>query len=319
MSAALETAPASQLPESLVARAAAGVWSPAITPLNDDLGIAHGAYVRHVQRMLDEGCHGVGVFGTTGEANSFSVEERMAALDSVLEAGVPADRLMVGTGTCALSDTVQLTAHAAASGVKKVLMLPPFYYKNMSDRGLFESFRTVFERVADSSLRVFLYHFPKLSGVPITHGLIEMLVDAYPEIVVGIKDSSGDWASTEALCTRFPQLAVFPGNEKLMLAALQNGGVGTITASANANTPAIRAAFDAWAAGDPGAEAAQQSVTAGRAALDRQPTVSGLKWLAARHHGDPGWCRVRPPMLELDDAAGADLLQGLEAAGWRED
>ena len=321
MNAALKPPLSSELPERLAGRAAA--VAPTITPLDDELGIAHGACVAHAQRLLDDGCHGIAVFGTTGEANSFSVDERVALLDALLEAGIPVERLMVGTGTCALSDTVRLTAHAAASGVKKVLMLPPFYYKGMSDRGLFDSFSAVFERVADSDLRVFLYHFPKLSGVPVTPGLIEKLLAAYPEIVVGIKDSSGDWTSTEMLCTEFPSLAVFPGNEKLMLAALRRGGVGTITAGANANAAAIRAAFDSWA-GDEGAtdagdaDAAQQAVTDVRTALDSQPMVPGLKWLAGRHAGNAGLGRVRPPMVALDDDAGAELLAALARAGWQD-
>ena len=318
MNAAVEAPLASELPEALSGRAAAGVWSPAITPVNEDLSIDHAAYMRHARQMLADGCHGITVFGTTGEANSFSVDERMALLDSLLADGIAAERLMVGTGLCALTDSVRLTAHAAASGVKKVLMLPPFYFKNMSDRGLFDSYSAVLDRVADSDLQVFLYHFPKLSTVPITTGLIEMLLEAYPDNVVGIKDSTGDWANTEMLCTRFPQLAVFPGNEKLMLAALGKGGVGTITAGANGNSAAIRAGFDAWATGSAQAEAAQTAITAVRVALDRQPMVAGLKWLAARRYEDQGWRRVRPPMVALDDAAGADLLAGLQAAGWQQ-
>ena len=318
MNTATDTPLARELPETLSARAAAGVWSPALTPVDEDLAIDHDAYVRHARALLADGCHGITVFGTTGEANSFSVDERIALLESVLAAGIPAERLMVGTGLCALTDTVRLTAHAAANGVTKVLVLPPFYYKGMSDRGLFDSFRAVIERVADPDLRVFLYHFPKLSGVPFTPGLIEMLLDAFPDIVVGIKDSSGDWTNTEMLCTRFPQLAVFPGNEKLMLAALGKGRVGTITAGANVAAAGIREAFDAWAAGAPTAEARQQSVTAVRVALDTQPMVPGLKWLSARRYGDDGWRRVRPPMVAMADSDGEQLLASLHAAGWRD-
>lgn len=302
-------------PATLAHRPCHGVWSPAITPLDAELAIDGARYVRHARRLLDEGCHGIAVFGTTGEANSFSVDERMRLLDTLLEAGLEPERLMVGNGTCALTDTVRLTAHAAAAGCHKVLMLPPFYYKDMSDRGLFESYKAVIERVADDALQIYLYHFPRLSGVPITPGLIELLLAACPRNVVGIKDSSGDWENTAMLLQRFPSLSVFPGNERMMVPALRAGAVGCITAGANCNAGPLRAAFDAWAADAPDADARQQAVTAVREAIDRHPMVPGLKYVAARQYGEDTWRRVRPPMLALDDAAGADLEAGIRAAG----
>ena len=319
MNAAAEPVASPALPEPLRRHAAAGVWCPAVTPLSCDQQIARGAYVRHVQNLLEDGCHGVTVFGTTGEASSFSVEERTALLDAVLDAGIPPHRLMVGNGTCALTDTVRLTAHAAARGVKKMLMLPPFYFKEATDSGLFRSFASVFERVADSDLRVFLYHFPRLSGVPITPGLVELLLAEFPGIVVGVKDSSGDWANTEMLCTRFPSIAVLPGNEKLMLAAMEKGGAGTITAGANVNARGLRAAFDAAVAGSEDAGRLQAAATAVRAATDTAPMVPGLKWLVARRLGEPALAHVRPPLEALEPAAGEALLEKLGEVGWTQD
>ncbi|HLT02287.1 MAG TPA: dihydrodipicolinate synthase family protein, partial [Geminicoccaceae bacterium] len=209
-------------------RRIAGVWCPVLTPVDQDLNPDAPRFVAHARWLLDEGCHGLVVFGTTGEANSFSVDERIALLEAAVEAGLPRERLVVGTGCCALTDTVRLTRHALSLGITGVLALPPFYYKNNSDEALFNSFDQVIQRVGDADFSLYLYHFPSLSGVPITPGLLERLGAAYPATLAGVKDSSGDWNNTRMLIERFPELAIFPGAETLLLPALEAGGAGCI-------------------------------------------------------------------------------------------
>ena len=294
---------------------AVGVWAPALTPVDASLGPDGARYAELVVKLLGDGCHGVVVFGTTGEANSFSAAERMAVLEAAVNAGAPAGRLMAGTGLCNFPETIQLTAHALSLGVRSVLMLPPFYFKNPSDQGLFDAYARIIDGVADSRLRIYLYHFPKLSGVPIPHGLIEKLVAAYPDTIAGIKDSTGDWQSTSDLIQRFPGLAVFPGSEILLLPALRAGGAGCITATANVNAPAIRRTYDAWAAGDDGAEDLQDAISRVRAAFDQRPLVPVLKNVVSRRTGHAGWLRVRPPFTPLEETESEKAMADLSAAG----
>ncbi len=298
-------------------QAAFGIWAPAVTPLDQDLAPDPGRFAAHVHWLLDNGCHGVAVFGTTGEANSFSVDERIALLDASLEAGIPAERLMVGTGCCALTDSVRLTRHAVESGCNRVLMLPPFYYKGVADEGLAASYAEVIERVGSSRLAIYLYHFPKLSGVPITPGLVDLLLASHPTVIKGVKDSSGDADSTADFLRRYPQLAIFPGTEALLLSGLQQGGAGSITASANVNAPAIRRVYDAWQGGNlDEAARLQDRITAHRLALQSNPLIPTLKRLVARAHDDPAWLTLRPPLTPLDEAAAARQDQALAEAGF---
>ena len=297
--------------------AAAGIWAPAVTPLDQDLAPEPERFAAHVRWLLDNGCHGVAVFGTTGEATSFSVDERIALLDAALEAGIPAERLMIGTGCCALTDSVRLTRHAVESGCNRVLMLPPFYYKGASDEALAASYEAVIERVGHDGLEVFLYHFPRLSGVPITVGLVErLLASPHAAAIKGIKDSSGDAEGTRAFIAQFPGLAVFPGTEALLLTGLEAGGAGCITASANVNAPAIRRVYDAWGAGSAETAGLQEIISAQRAALQSQPLISTLKRILAQAHGDPAWLAMRPPLLPTGEADAAAQDAALAAAGF---
>jgi 4-hydroxy-tetrahydrodipicolinate synthase len=295
----------------------AGVWCPVLTPLDQDLTPDAERFALHARWLLDEGCHGLVVFGTTGEANSFAVDERTAFLDAILEAGLPRDRMLVGTGCCALTDTVRLTRHALSRGVAGVLALPPFYYKNLSDEALFHSFDQVIQRVGDTRFKLYLYHFPSLSGVPITPGLLERLGTAYPEILAGVKDSSGDWNNTRLLIERFPQLAIFPGAETLLLPALRAGGAGCISASCNVNTRQIRGLYDDFHAGDGGIEEQQDQLNAVRKVLQLRPMIPVMKHLVADQRHDPDWRRVRPPLLPLPDAEARALESELGALRWR--
>ena len=309
---AIESRPADRL-ETLPAH---GVWSPVLTPLRSDLSIDSDRYAEHARWLLANGCHGLTVFGTTGEANSFSVEERMALLEALLSEGIDPGQLMIGTGCCALTDSLALSRHAMANGCRQLLMLPPFYYKGVSDEGLFRSFARIIDGVGEPDMRLFFYHFPRLSGVPITTGLIDRTRSAYPEIVAGVKDSSGDREHTLALIERYPELAVFPGAETLLLAGLRSGGAGCITASANVNVAAIRRLYDAWCGSGQDADTLDASVRAIRAAMESYPMVPALKSVAAHFRSDPDWATVRPPMVALSSEQQGDLLSKLEGAAF---
>ena len=306
-----QTAPESPTSRSITALPAHGVWSPVLVPLLPDLSIDSERFLAHAHWLLAQGCHGLALFGTTSEANSFSVSERKALVERVIEGGIPPERLMIGTGCCALTDSVALTRHAMDAGCRRMLMLPPFYYKGMSDEGLFRSFAEVIERVGDPALAVFLYHFPRLSGVPVTEGLIALLDGEFPEVIAGVKDSSGDWSNTRMMLDRFPHLAIFPGSEVFLLDGLRGGGAGCITATSNVNAAGARAIFDAWNDGNDAADAMQEAATSVRRAIDRHPGIPAQKYLIAHYRNDPAWRAVRPPMTNLTDDAGRDLLDGL--------
>jgi 4-hydroxy-tetrahydrodipicolinate synthase len=300
-------------------RTIAGVWCPVMTPVDEDLKPDAARFVAHARWLLDEGCHGLVVFGTTGEANSFAVDERIELLEAALEAGLPRERMLVGTGCCALTDTVRLTRHALSLGTAGVLALPPFYYKNQSDEALFGSFDQVIQRVRTEDFSLYLYHFPSLSGVPITPGLLERLGTAYPDILAGVKDSSGDWSNTRMLIERFPELAIFPGAETLLLPALRAGGAGCISASCNVNARQIRRLYDDFTAGAGDVEEQQEQLNTVRKILQLRPMIPVMKHLIADARRDPGWRRVRPPFLPLPDVEASALGSELSALGWRID
>ena len=288
-----------------------GVLSPVVTPFNADFSIDADRFVRHCQWLLSNGV-GLAVFGTNSEANSLAVGERLELLDRLVDGGTDPSRMMPGTGCCALDDTVRLTAHAVKRGCAGVLMLPPFYYKGVSDEGLFRSFAEVIERVGDERLRIYLYHIPPVSQVPISLALIERLLDRYPKNIAGVKDSSGDWNNTKAMLDRFAPRGfdVFAGSESFLLANMRNGGKGCISATANVNPAAIHHLFQQWKRDD--AEALQSRLDAIRATFQRFPMIPALKAAVAHWSSDPGWARVRPPLVELDANQTATLIAELQ-------
>lgn len=290
-----------------------GVLTPASTPFTRDYGVDADRFAAFCKWQLAEGANGLAIFGTTSEANSIALEERMEMLDRLIEAGVPAASLLPGTGTCALADTVRLTAHAVRAGCGGVLVLPPFYYKNPSEDGLFASFAEVIERVGDDRLRLYLYHFPQMAGVGIPLAVVERLVAAYPETVCGLKDSSGDWSNTEALIRAIPGFAVFPSSESRALDALSIGGAGCISATANINVRAIRRMIDH--AGKPDAAAMHETAAAVRKVMEGYPLVPAVKAVLAHYSGDAEWARTCPPLTPLPKAKAAELVTALERAG----
>lgn len=297
-------------------RRLAGVLAPALTPFGADLAPDPRRFVSHCRWLLDHGCAALAPFGTTSEANSLSVAEREALLDALLAGGVPADRLVPGTGCCALPDTVRLTAHAVRRGCAGVLMLPPFYYKAVSDDGLFRSFAEVIERVGDDRLRVYLYHIPPVAQVGVGPKLVERLLRAYPRAVAGMKDSSGDLANTRTMLELFAKdgFDVFVGSERFLLENLRAGGVGCITATANVNAPAIDRLFAGWRG--PDADRLQDELNGVRGLVEALPVIAALKAIVADASGDPGWATVRPPLVALGEDRRGPLLAALRARGF---
>lgn len=294
----------------------AGVLAPVITPFARDLHPDPARFVRHCRWLLAHGCSGLAVFGTNSEANSLSVEERVELLEALVQGGVAPEALMPGTGCCALPDSVRLTAHAVKAGCAGALMLPPFYYKGVSDEGLFRSFAEVIERVGDARLRLYLYHIPPVAQVPISLALIERLLRAYPGTVAGVKDSSGDWSNTKAMLDAFAASGfdVFAGSEVFLLQNLRHGGVGCITATGNVNPGPIDRLYRTWRAAD--ADRRQAELAATRAVLQKLPMIPALKATVAHFAADPAWRTVRPPLVELTDDQQAALLAELGARGF---
>ena len=293
-----------------------GVFAPVATPFGADLAPDPRRFVAHCRWLLAHGCAGLAPFGTTSEANSLSVDEREALLDALLAAGVPADRLMPGTGCCALTDSVRLTAHAVRRGCAAVLMLPPFYYKNVSEDGLYRSFAEVVERVGDDRLRVFLYHIPPIAQVGFGPRLVERLRKAYPRAIAGMKDSSGDFGNTRTMLEAFAKdgFQVFVGSERFLLDNLRHGGVGCITATGNVNAAAIERVYAEWQG--PDADRLQEELNVVRGLVEKLPVVPAVKAIIAAYAGDPGWARVRPPLVDLAPAQVEPLLAELRARGF---
>ena len=289
-----------------------GALAPVVTPYTADLAPDAARLVAHC-RWLVANDTGLAVFGTTSEGNSLSVREKIALLDALFEAGLPAPRMMPGTGCCALTDTVALTRHAVRNGCGGVLMLPPFYYKGVSDDGLFASYAEVIERVGDSRLRIYLYHIPQVSQVPISFALIERLLDRYPGIVAGIKDSGGNFDNMRAMMERFAARGfdVFSGSELFLLATLRGGGAGTISAICNASPAPIARLAREWRNAD--ADAQQKAVDRVRGVLSAYPMIPALKAAIAQLSGDDAWLRVRPPLVALAAVERRELGDKLRA------
>ncbi|MCZ6646887.1 MAG: dihydrodipicolinate synthase family protein [SAR324 cluster bacterium] len=292
-----------------------GVLAPVVTPFKADLSPDPERLLRHCRWLLSQGCDGLAVFGTNSEANSMSVEERLTMLDALVDSGIDPAVLMPGAGCCALSDSVRMAAHVAKLGCAGALMLPPFYYKGVSDDGLYRNFAEIIERVGDSNLRIYLYHIPPVAQVGITLGLIERLVKDYEGVVAGVKDSSGDWNNTKAMLDAgFPQFDVFAGNELILLENMRHGGVGCITATGNVNPAPIHQLYVSWQS--PEADAMQEAVSDLRKAVAQFPMIPALKTIVAHFNGDPVWRNLRPPLDPLSDQQAAALIAELEARGF---
>ena len=289
-----------------------GVFAAALTPLGDDLSPDIGATLGHYRWLLQEGCDGIVCLGTTGEANSFSLDERLALLDALGATELPA-KLVVGTGCCAVADTVRLSKKALEIGAAGVLVLPPFYYKGVSDDGLYGAYAETIERIGDPALKLYIYHFPKMTALDMSLELIGRLIAAYPDTVVGLKNSSGDWDNIAAMIAAFPGFDVFAGSEQFLLPTLALGGPGCMSATVNLLAPQSAELYAKWQ--DANAEALQERLTALRTTISRSAPIPAMKALMARHSGHANWVRVRPPLVALEAAQTERLAAELAAQG----
>lgn len=291
-----------------------GVLAPVVTPFDDNLDPDARLLADQCRWLLTQGA-GLAVFGTNSEANSLSVDEKIMLLEHLVEGGIDTARLLPGTGCCALTDTVSLTRRAVELGCAGVLMLPPFYYKDVSDDGLFRSFAEVVERVGSADLRIYLYHIPPIAQVGISPPLVERLVKAYPGTIVGIKDSSGDWANTSALLEmQLDNFSVFAGSESFLLRNMRGGGAGCISATANVNPAAIHALYTSWQTAE--AEQMQSDLDGLRELMARYPMIPALKATVAHFTGNSVWRQVRPPLMPLPETQQTSLFRELERRGF---
>jgi 4-hydroxy-tetrahydrodipicolinate synthase len=321
-----------------------GVLAPVVTPFRSDLAPDSQRFIAHCKWLLSQNC-GLAVFGTNSEANSLSVEERLNLLDELVAAGVDPSRMMPGTGCCSMMETVKLTRQAVGHGCAGVLTLPPFYYKDVSEEGLYAYFSEVVQRVGDARLRIYLYHIPPVAVVGITPKLVKRLLAAYPDTIAGMKDSSGDWNNTKTFLDAFSVRArhgdsatgrpdstasaartfdVFVGSESFLLANMRNGGVGTISATANVNPAAIHKLYDDLVRTRTGDNAAAQAdldeqqhrLNVVREAFSNKKNpsmIAALKQAIAIYADDPAWRTVRPPLVELTPEQAKMLAEELKA------
>lgn len=287
-----------------------GVIAPNLTPFNDDLSIATDLYVAHAARLFEEGCAAIAPFGTTGEALSVGIDERIDAMRALIDAGLDPARMIPGTGLSNVADTARLSRACLDLGCPAVMTLPPFYFKGVSDDGLFRYFAMLIEALGDDA-RIVLYHIPPVAIVGIPPALAKRLHGEFPRQVIAIKDSSGDWENTKALFD-IDGLVVYPGAELPLIDALELGGPGCITATANVNAKAIVEVVCRFDAGDrDGAREAHEKVRRFRLTVQEYAPIPAQKRLLARSTGDARWANVRPPLTALSEADGAALAAAL--------
>jgi len=290
-----------------------GVMTPILTPFNNDYSIAHDLYIEHAQWLLDQGIHYICPFGTTGEALSVAVDERIAAVDALIDGGIDPAVLMPGTGLCNLEDTVKLTSHAVARGCRAVMTLPPFFYTNASDDGLFNYFVRFVETVNSDDLRVCMYHIPPMAGIGFTPALAGRLAAAYPDIFIAYKDSSGKFDNTKAVIEAAPTVAVFPGSEHFLKEGLENGGTGCISATCNVNPAGIRQVFDVATGATAGdLDRLNSAMVAFRKTVEKYGPIPAMKGMLAEKRGEARWRTVRPPIVAAGAENTAQLLNDLE-------
>ena len=291
-----------------------------LTPFNSDLAPDVPSYIRHCQWLLSAGV-GLAIFGTNSEAASISVDERLALTDALLDAGIPPHKLMPGTGSCSVSDAVRLTRHAVEREAGAVLMLPPFFFKGVSDDGLFAYYADVIEKVADPRLAIYLYHIPQFTQAPISLSLIERLLKRYPKTIAGAKDSSGDWSNSKAMIDNFAKdgFGVFPASESMLSNGMRIGAAGCISATVNVNPARIQQLFEALVRNGEGDEQTrlQADVDEVRTIYQSVSMIPGMKFTMAAFSGKESWACVRPPLDRMSAVAGRVLIDRLSATGFQ--
>jgi 4-hydroxy-tetrahydrodipicolinate synthase len=291
-----------------------GINAAVLTAMNADLSIDLDRMAGHCRWLLANGCNGLAVLGTTGEANSLGISERIAVLEGLVERGVPAAKMLPGTGTTAITDTVLLTRRAADLGCRGALLLPPFYYKNPSDDGLLSYFNEVIQRVG-GDIKLYLYNFPQQSAIPFSVDFIGRLLQANPGKIKGIKDSSGNYENSLSYVEAFARdgFEVYAGDDSLLKPLLEKGSAGSITAASNVNCTLGAEVYANW--DNAKGAAAHEILAATRKAVISVPLIPALKSLVARNTGDQSWLNIRPPHLKLTGAQQATLFNLFDASG----
>jgi 4-hydroxy-tetrahydrodipicolinate synthase len=284
-----------------------GVIAAVATAVDDNAEPDSARSVALARFLLGNGCDGLNVLGTTGEATSFSLEQRRRVMNAYAASGLPLDRMMVGTGAAALADAIALTRHAAELGFAGALVLPPFYYKGVHDDGLFAGIDAILSATAARPIPIYLYHFPAQSGLPWHAALIRRLLDVFGERIVGLKDSSGDMAFAREAASILPRFKVFPSTEAALPQAHSGPFAGCISATANLNPDLCARAYRS------GDAVALAEAVAIRKLFDGKPLVAGVKALLAQIHDDPQWARVMPPLSPFAASDQAEVVAGYDA------
>ena len=292
-----------------------GIIAPLVTAFHEDRAIDFDRSIAHAHWLLEHGCDALALFGTTSEANSLSLSERKRFLEAIVNSGISPSRLLVGNGSCAVPDAVELTKHALQIGCGNMLMLPPFYYKNVSVEGLFDFFADFIDRASDPHLQVYLYHIPPVAQVGIPLPLIEKLRSRFGGVIAGIKDSSGDFENTRRLLTEFRDFQVFPGSEAFLLPALRLGAAGCISATANVGAETMQQLFQNWRT--PQADEIQSQLNRVRQTFQRYPMIAALKAVLSTTNNDDNWRTVRPPLSQLSETDSQTLFGELEELAFK--
>lgn len=284
-------------------RLPSGVLAASLTPFHTDGFINHDVLVRHARRLLNHGCDGLLLFGMVGEGLSLTTEERIQTLDILLEAGLPADTMLVDTSAPALLDAVHLSRHATARGVGGVLVLPPCHARDVRPEGVFRTYDRLVQCVGETSLQLYLHHDPQQSVAPTSLDVLGRLMDAYPEQIAGVLDASGEWKYVDALCQTFPDRQIYTERDRFLLPLLQAGGAGVISGTANA-IPLASCVMAAWRDGTD-ASSVQEALTEWSTALASYPPVPALKAMLADQSSSQQeaqcWGTVRPPLAPLPE------------------
>jgi len=293
-----------------------GLISPILSPFDDSLNFNQEMYNELAKDLLSTGCSGLAPFGTTGEALSVSNDERMQALENLIKSGVSPDKLIPGTGLCNFPDTVKISRHAIELGCKGVMTLPAFYFKDVTDEGLFQYYERLIDEIKHPNLKIYLYHIPQVSGVGLSIPLVKKLRSAYPDIIVGIKDSSGVWENTEQLLS-IDGLIVYPGAELPVIDAIKLGGPGCISATANFNPTNIAKVIELshdrkWDQ----AEEVHKDVKEVRYLFQDYSAIPAQKAMLAIKYKDKRWKNIRPPLVQISEQRSSELEEKLRNHGF---
>lgn len=292
-----------------------GIYTASLTPLTSSYETNLPALVSHVEQLFESGSDGVAILGSTGEANSLTIEQRLDIISYCGRTLAP-ERLMMGTGSCALQDAIHLTQASIDAGVFSVLVIPPFYYKPQSDESVIRYYSELISSVDDSRLRIIFYNFPKLSGYNFSTEILQEFKERFGDIAAGIKDSSGNWENMLSITKNVPNFMVYSGTETLLLNILREGGAGCITASANLLAPECQLVYQAWRNDQQNtAEQVQKELTVLRKALESYQFVSELKGLMAEHTGSEHWQEMLPPFIPLLPSQVRELSEKINDLG----